>query len=99
MRQLLDALQRAGATDQVTTLLNRDPAAHATLDNLDAVEALLGALQEVGDQTQAAILIERLPDVGMFQLFCRETGQEERFRFGREADGHPAESWSWEDLS
>jgi hypothetical protein len=96
---LLSALQRASATDQVTALLDRDPAAYATLDNLDAVDALLQALEEVGDQAQAAILLERLPNVGMFDYFCRVTGQAERFRFGREADGHPAASWSWEDLS
>jgi hypothetical protein len=34
----------------------------------------------------------------MFELFLRQQGDRDRFRFGREADGSPAEPWAWDDL-
>jgi hypothetical protein len=34
----------------------------------------------------------------MFELFPKQEGRQDRFRFGREADGHPAEQWGCEDL-
>jgi hypothetical protein len=96
---LLDALREAGAAGQVTTLLDRDPAAHASLDSRGAVEAgLLKQLRAAGARAQAAELIGRLPAAGQFQLFCAQDGPEDQFRFGREADGHPASRWAWTDL-
>jgi hypothetical protein len=44
----------------------------------------------------AIALAERLPGAGMFEVFREQ--QEDRFRFGREADGSPAGPWGWEDL-
>ena len=49
----------------------------------------LDSLREAGAEQQAAALAERLPEVGMFELF-REQGRQDQFRFGREADGSPA---------
>ena len=40
---LLDSLREAGAQEQVTALLRRDPAAHASLDDPDGVARLLDA--------------------------------------------------------
>jgi hypothetical protein len=34
----------------------------------------------------------------MFELFREQESRQDRFRFGREADGSPAEPWGWEDL-
>jgi hypothetical protein len=130
--QLLAALREAGTTGQLTTLLDRNPAAHASLDNPGAVAQLLDALREagatgqltalarraaahasldranasvlldalgaVGAQAQASELIERLPAAGQFQLFCTQEGRKDQFRFGRQADGHPARRWTWTDL-
>ena len=95
---LLRGLREAGAGDQVAELLARDPAARVSLDNQLAVPFLLVELREVGAQEQAEVLIERLPSAGMFQLFCTQVGHQERFRFGREANGSPAGQWGWEDL-
>jgi hypothetical protein len=75
-----------------------DPAAHASLDNPHFVDGLQGALRAAGASAQAAELIERLPAAGLFQLFSSQEGREERFRFGREADGRPAGRWAWTDL-
>ena len=95
---LLRALREAGARDQVIALLARDPAAHASLDDPDTVASLLRELREAGAQEQAEALMGRLPGAGMFWLFYRQEGNGERFRFGREPDGSPAEQWRWEDL-
>jgi hypothetical protein len=95
---LLDALREAGATSQVTALLDRDPAAHASLDKPHIVRRLLDTLLEARTSAQAAELIERLPAAGMFQLFCAQEGRGEEFRFGRETDGRPAKQWAWTDL-
>jgi hypothetical protein len=95
---LLGALGEAGAGGQVTVLLARDPAAHATLDDRLGVANLLYALREIGAQEQAEVLIDRLPGAGRFDQFCEQEGHQERFRYGREADGSPARQWGWEDL-
>jgi hypothetical protein len=47
MASPLNELREAGATSQVSTLLDRDPAAHASLDSsYFRVAKLLGALRE-----------------------------------------------------
>jgi hypothetical protein len=95
---LLDRLREAGAQEQVAALLARDPAARAALDTPYVVARLLASLRAVGAHEQAAALVDRLPAVGMFELFRENEDRKDRFRFGREADGSPAERWGWEDL-
>jgi hypothetical protein len=95
---LLSVLREAGAQDQVTALLHRDPAAHVPLDDPGRVAELLGELWEAGAQDQVTALADRLPGAGMFELFLWQQDRQDRFRFGREADGSPSEPWGWEDL-
>ncbi|MFE2823398.1 hypothetical protein ACFXGZ_09775, partial [Streptomyces sp. NPDC059271] len=59
--RLLEALREAGASEQVTALLARDPAAHAALDNPYAVARLLEALREAGASEQVTALLARDP--------------------------------------
>jgi hypothetical protein len=78
----MPAQQReVGADQQVSTLLDRDPAAHALLYNPGAVAQLLQCLQAAGADQQAAALTDRLPAAGMWDL-CPESC-ESRARFGR----------------
>ena len=95
---LLGRLLEAGAAEQVTALLHRDPAAHVFLDDRYQMARLLDVLREAGAAEQVTALAERLSAAGMFELFCEQEGHLDRFRFGREADGSPAEPWGWEDL-
>jgi len=95
--RLLDSLREAGALEQATVLAGR-AAAHVPLDNPDAVARLLDSLREAGALEQATALADRLPGAGMFELFLKQEGRQDRFRFGREADGSPAKPWGWEDL-
>ena len=99
MARLLDSLRAAGAQDQAAALAER-AAAHAALDDPGAVARLLDSLRAAGAQDQAAALADRLPGAGMFEfeLFRKQEGRQDRFRFGREADGNPAGPWTWEDL-
>jgi hypothetical protein len=92
---LLDTLREAGAHEQVTALAER-AADHIPLDDREAVAALLDRLRAAGEREPAIALAERLPGAGMFEIFRKQ--QEDRFRFGREADGSPAGPWGWEDL-
>ena len=94
---LLDTLRQAGAQDQVTVLA-RDLVPQVLLDHSPYVDILLASLREAGAQDQVTALVGRLPAAGMFELFRQQEGYQDRFRFGREADGTPAEPWSWEDL-
>jgi hypothetical protein len=94
---LLDSLEESGAEGQVTVLADR-AAAHAPLDNPFAVAGLLDKLRAVGAEKQVTALADRLPAAGMFMIFCEQEGHQNRFRFGREPDGNPAEPWTWEDL-
>ena len=95
---LLNSLRRASAAEQAAVLLRRDPGAQVLLDDPLAVGWLLDRLREAGAAEQAAVLAERLPGAGMFELFRRQEGRQDRFRFGRGADGSPAGPWGWEDL-
>ena len=95
---LLDELREAGARKQVAALLRRDPAARVSLDDPVGVVELLRGLREADAQEQATLLAERLPGAGMFELFLEQQGYRDRFLFGREADGSPAEPWRWDDL-
>jgi hypothetical protein len=62
------------------------------------VADLLGMLRETGMQEQITTLISRLPGAGMFGFFRRLDVRQERFRFGRELDGSPAQPWGWVNL-
>ena len=95
---LLGSLREAGAEQQATALLRRDPAAHVALDDPDGVAELLGRLREAGAEQQATALAGRLPGAGMFELFLKQLGLADQFRFGREVDGSPSVRWGWEDL-
>ena len=82
--------------DYVTRLLDRLRAAGARQQA--AVARLLARLRQAGAREQAAALADRLPGAGLFNLFREQDSRQDRFRFGREADGSPAEPWGWEDL-
>ena len=58
---LLDRLREAGAHEQVTALLARDPAAHIPLDDPEAVADLLTALRAAGAPDQVTALLRRDP--------------------------------------
>ena len=60
MASLLDSLREAGADEQAAALAQR-AAAHAPLDNPDAVAWLLDSLREAGADEQAAALLARDP--------------------------------------
>ena len=65
---------------------------------MPALLHLLHQLREAGAQEQATALADRLPGAGMFEFFREQEDRQDRFRFGREADGSPAGPWGWEDL-
>ena len=54
-------LWKTGAQDQVTTLLDRDPAARVPLDDPGAVAALLKILLKAGAHDQVTTLLRRDP--------------------------------------
>ena len=101
---LLKILLKTGAHDQIATLLRRDPAACVSLDDPSPsvwpppLKTLLESLQEAGAREQAAVLAERLPGAGKFDLFRQQQDRRDPFRFGRETDGRPVEPWDWDDL-
>ena len=79
-------------------MLARDPAARAALHNQYGVANMLKALREAGAEEQIRALIDRLPAEGRFDVFCKQSEHQMRYRFGRETDGSPAPAWDWEDL-
>lgn len=100
---LLKILLKAGAHDQIATLLRRDPAARGSLDDApirtvpSPLKSLLESLQEAG--ARASHRAGRAASgAGKFDLFRQQQDRRDRFRFGREADGRPAEPWDWDDL-
>ena len=96
--QILDILAEASARDQVTALLRRDLGMGVPPGNQQTAAALLVALRKTGADHQAEMLIQRLPEAGLFGLFREQPGNERRYQFGREADGSPAPAWGWDDI-
>jgi len=60
-----------------------------SIPSCSAVAWLLDSLRAAGAEEQAAALADRLPWAGLFKLFLEQDGCQDRFRFGREADGSP----------
>lgn len=56
---MLRQLREAGADRQVATQLDRDPAAHVSLDNPNRVASLLDVLRKAGADRQVATLLDR----------------------------------------
>ena len=95
--RLLGRLQAVGAEEQFTALADR-AATHVSLNNPRAVATLLNSMRAAGAKEQVTALANRLPAAGLFELFFKQEGRQHQFRFGRKADGNPAEPWGWEDL-
>jgi hypothetical protein len=100
--RLLEELRAAGAIEAVRVLLARAPGSRAALDASPgyqrAVARLLAALYEAGATEAVEELAARAADAGMFSLFLdAHPDQAAAYRFGREADGSPAEPWSWSE--
>ena len=96
--RLLQALGEAGASDAVTALLARDPAAHASLDDPGGVAYLLGALGAAGASDAVTALATRAANAGMFETFLKVyPGEAASYKFGREPDGAPSHTWKWQE--
>jgi uncharacterized protein YidB (DUF937 family) len=85
---LLEALRAAGSRKQVKTLLARDPAAHASLDNASNVASLLRTLQAVdaGEQVKtplardpgAHVCVDDPPGIAELLRALRSAGADEQ---------------------
>ncbi|MGI5176091.1 hypothetical protein ACQEVZ_07170 [Dactylosporangium sp. CA-152071] len=96
--QILDILAEGDAQTQVAALLGRDLGMRVPPGNQQTAAALLAALRKAGADHQAEMLIQRLPEAGLFVLFREQPGNERLYQFGRDADGGPARAWDWEDV-
>lgn len=95
--RLLEALRAAGADDAVRTRAIR-AAAQASLDNPSTVIELLEALSGTGVSDAIAALAIRAANAGMFDLFLvAHPDEAPNYLFGREPDGAPSRSWSWQE--
>ena len=92
---LLGELREAGAGNAVTVLAAR-AAGQASLDAPRDVAALLGELREGGAGNAVTVLAARAANAGMFGLFLEVRPDEASYRFGREPDGAPSQSWRWQ---
>ena len=97
---LLDALLEVDADDQAAALLARDPAAHTSLDNLEGVARLLGALRWARAVDHVVALAARAAkgtvlddDWGVARLLdaLREVGADQQA--ATLTDRLPAEGW------
>jgi len=86
----------AGAEEQVTKLLARNPAVAVALDNLYSVARLLDRLRAIGAAEQVTELTARLPAAGLFELHPDYGSRP--YRFGRDPSGRPALAWGWPNL-
>jgi hypothetical protein len=94
---LLAVLHEVGASDAAGALLARDPAAHVSIDDPEGVGFLVDTLYEAGASDAARALAARAVNAGIFTVFL-ETHPDDApsYRFGREPDGAPSQSWKWQ---
>lgn len=64
---------------------------HAVAEVLRAVEKTQAALHEIA-------VADWMTAAGQFSTHFDQGDNDERYRFGREPDGTPAEPWGWDDL-
>lgn len=95
--RLLKALAETGFPLQVSSFL-RDATTYFVLSDAKLRARLLKEMRAAGEDDRVAALIDRLAATGRFEEFLSLVERPERFRFGREPDGRPAEPWGWEDL-
>ena len=103
--RLLEELRAAGTGEAVAALLARNPAGQVAvgsdqpfrLTRRRHVARLLAALHAAGADDAARVLARRAAEAGLFGLFL-ETYPDEApgYRFGREPDGEPSPSWTWQ---
>jgi hypothetical protein len=94
---LLQELRADGADDAYAALVTR-AVGQASLDNPRDVVELLGELREAGAGDAVAALATRAANSGMFDLFLEVSPDEaSSYRFGREPDGAPSQSWRWQE--
>ena len=103
--RLLEELRAAGASEAVAALLARDPAGKVTVGSDPPfrltwrrhVARLLAALRAAGADDAVRVLAGRGADAGLFGLFLETyPGEAPDYRFGREPDGTPSPSWTWQ---
>ncbi|MFC9871741.1 hypothetical protein [Nocardia salmonicida] len=95
---LLNEIRKVGSRSQVNSLAWR-AATSTALDDEHGVIRLLEELRAGGMFGHYAALVRRLPAAGMFPLFTTLDDFWQRYRFGYDPDGSPAEKWGWEDLA
>ena len=91
------ALRRAGAQEQAAALAER-AAAHVSARKPACRGQPAGQPAEGGRAGTGRRASGSAAGAGMFELFREQEDRQDRFRFGREADGSPAGPWGWEDL-
>jgi len=95
--RLLQALDAAGVGDAVTTLATR-AAAQVRLNSPEAVARLLRGLRAAGAGDAVTTLATRAANAGMFGLsLVVRPDEASSYRFGREPDGAPSQSWRWQE--
>jgi uncharacterized protein YidB (DUF937 family) len=94
---LLQMLRQAGEQDAARALAER-AARHTTLDDPRSIARLLQTLRQDGDRDAARALAHRAANAGMFHLFLEvDPDEASKYRFGREPDGTPSQSWEWQE--
>jgi hypothetical protein len=92
---LLDSMRNVGANEQAAALASR-AATSTALDSPSRIASLLYSMRKAAANEQAIALANRLPAAGMYDLYRQFTAAQTRF--GRDPNGFPARSWSWDDL-
>jgi hypothetical protein len=93
---LLDKLDELGFADAVATLTERIAGEVQISDT--TIAEVLESMRRTGAADQVALLSERLPAAGLFQLFLLTRGRKTEFRYGSNPDLTPARPWKWDDL-
>jgi hypothetical protein len=91
--ELLRTLREMGQEKAVTALLERDPTTHADPSSPLGATDLLEELRRAGQKEAAAVWENRVLNAGRLRTLPSSL-----LPYGRELDGSPARTWSWDEL-
>ena len=102
---LMNIMREIGVHEETLRLAERtqgaalaDWEACEALEDSEDLNFLLDEMRHADAEAQAAALVARLPGAGLFERFLDQGENKIHYRYGREPDGTPAASWTWEQL-
>ncbi|MEU6587496.1 helix-turn-helix transcriptional regulator [Nocardia sp. NPDC046763] len=99
VRALLEQYRIIGANSHIDALLHRVTTEAVPYSRFRQADQLYEWLAFNGNLDHIDAIVRHLTAAGQFDKYLHFSGMHEKYRFGRDPDGTPAEPWCWTDLA